>query len=54
MKGSECQGLKTPSLSLLLKTNKIVAVYIGPLISQYECHGGSPSSPARLYKQIGW
>jgi hypothetical protein len=41
---------KTPSLSLLLKTNINLTTLTGPPISKYACLGGSPSSPARLYK----
>jgi hypothetical protein len=45
---------KTPSLSLLLKTNKIITTLAAPPISQYVCLGGSPSSPVGLYKQTSW
>jgi hypothetical protein len=45
---------KTPSLSLLLKTNKIFTALIGPPISQYKRLGSSPSFPTGLYKQTSW
>jgi hypothetical protein len=45
---------KTPSLSLLLKTNIKFTALTGPPISQYGRLGGSPSSPSGLYKQMSW
>jgi hypothetical protein len=45
---------KTPSLSLLLKTNIKLMAGASPPVSQFTRLDGSPSSPVRLYKHTGW